>query len=136
MPSRRRTWQPSRRAIKRPSIPAGLKQRVQEEADRLVAEVLRPRSVQQPHPDFNYITDIFTRWFRSWFYFCATYTAPDRPDNVADSFEVRFARLEYAGGERFHMAFMRYTGEWIEIYRDRTLEECWAAMRDDPYFYT
>ena len=32
------------------------------------------------------------------------------------------------------MAFMRYTGEWIEIYRDLTLEEALKAMVEDAFF--
>jgi hypothetical protein len=128
-------WVAGRFPRSRPPIPPSLKQRVQAEADRLLADVLKPRSVQPPHPEYNYITDIFTRWFRTWFYFCATYTSPPRPpDGVQETFEVRFARLEYAGGERFHMAFMRYTGEWIEIYRDLSLEEALKTMEDDAYF--
>ena len=29
---------------------------------------------------------------------------------------------------------MRYTGEWIEIFPDGTVDECLAAVRDDPWF--
>ena len=130
----RRVWAPNRR-ITRPRLPDDVKQRVQREGDALVAEVLRPRAVKPPpaDSDFNYISDVFTRWYHSWFYFCATYTCPS-PRALSETFESRFARMEYAGGERFHLAFMRYTGEWIEVYRDVPLDEALAAIRDDPYF--
>jgi len=29
---------------------------------------------------------------------------------------------------------MRYTGEWIEIFRDLTLHECLDAVLNDPRF--
>ena len=59
---------------------------------------------------------------------------PRCPEAVEKTFEVRFARMEYAGGENFHLAFMRYTGEWIEIYRAVPLDGALAAIRDDIYF--
>lgn len=131
---RLRVWAPSGR-ISRPRVPDDVKQRVQREGDALVAEVLRPRKVKPPpeNPEWNYVSDVFTRWYHSWFYFCATYTSPS-PRALSPTFETRFARMEYAGDERFHLAFMRYTGEWIEIYRDIPLAAALAAIRDDPYF--
>ena len=132
----RRVWASTGRR-ERLAIPAELKARVQARADALVAEVIHPRRVQPPpeNPEYNYVTDVFTRWFRSWLYFCATYTCPS-PRALSPTFETRFARMEYAGGERFHLAFMRYTGEWIEVYRDVPLDEALALIRDDPYFRT
>jgi hypothetical protein len=29
---------------------------------------------------------------------------------------------------------MRYTGQWIQIYTDLTVDECIESIRDDPYF--
>lgn len=98
-------------------------------------EVLRPRFVRPPpgEPGFNYVVDVYTRWYRGYLYFCATYACPG-PNAISPSFEARFARLEYAGGEQFPLAFMRPTGEWIELYRDLALEAAFAALRDDPFF--
>ncbi len=42
--------------------------------------------------------------------------------------------MEYARGGHFNLAFMRYTGQWVEIFQDLSLEECLAAIRDDPMF--
>ena len=134
MARKRRLWASPRKPSP-PKIPDTLKRRLQADADRLVAEVLKPRYVQPPRgkPELNHVVDVFTRWFRSYFYFCETYACPN-PNAPSPSFEARFARMEYAGREHFHMAFMRYTGEWIEIYRDVPLDEALAAIRDDPYF--
>ncbi|MDP9347642.1 MAG: hypothetical protein M3P24_00630 [Gemmatimonadota bacterium] len=137
MPSKRprRIWAYSPKPVPKPKIPPAFKDHVQAEADRFVSEVLRPRFVRTPpeEPRFNYAVDVYTRWYRSYLYFCATYACPG-PNAISPSFEVRFARLEYAGGEQFHLAFMRHTGEWIELYRDLTLEAAFAALRDDPFF--
>lgn len=119
----------------KPKVPEVLKERLQAKADALVEEVLKPRSVKPPptEHDFNYIIDVYTRWWRGYFYFCATYACPG-PNALSPTFEVRFARLEYAGREHFHMAFMRYTGEWLEIYRDVPLDGALTAILDDAYF--
>jgi len=33
------------------------------------------------------------------------------------------------------MAFMRYTDEWVEIYQDLSIEQCLAAVENDPFFH-
>jgi len=45
---------------------------------------------------------------------------------------VRFARLEYAGDEKFNMAYMRHTGQWWEIFQELTLDECIEEIRTNP----
>jgi hypothetical protein len=133
--SRNRVWASSTRKPSPPKPPEALKQRVQEQGDRLVDEVLKQRFVREgpEHPGYNYVVNVFTRWFRSWFYLCAEWRSPS-PDALSEGFETRFARLEYAGGDRFDLAFMRYTGEWITVYDSMTAEEALAAVRDDPFF--
>ncbi|MDB4948454.1 MAG: hypothetical protein JWM27_1103 [Gemmatimonadetes bacterium] len=131
----RRVWARASPRPVHPKIPDALKRRVQAEGDRLVAETLRPRYVKPPPTDndFNYVTDLLTKWHQGWFYFRAIYACPS-PNAISPTFEMRFARLEYAGGERFNLAFMRYTGEWITIYHDVELDEALAGVRDDAYF--
>jgi hypothetical protein len=130
-------WVRSAAREPKPKIPEYLKARVGADADRLVAEVLKPRHVEPPpaEPKWNYKIDVYTTWYRSYLYFCATYACPG-PNALSPTFEHRFARLEYAGDERFHLAFMRHTGEWVEIYRDFSADEALAAIRDDPFFDT
>jgi hypothetical protein len=127
----RRLWAPAP-AREKPTIPDALKARLQAAADTLVADVLKARYVETPgERHWSYVTDVYTRWFRSYFYFCATYT---EPDPRARTSERRFARLEYAGGEAFHMAYLRHTGAWLEVYRDVPLDRALDTVRDDSYF--
>jgi hypothetical protein len=35
----------------------------------------------------------------------------------------------------FNLAAMRYTEQWMEIAAARTLDECLAAVREDPWFH-
>jgi hypothetical protein len=131
----RRSWVHSPKSAPKPKVPNQVKERVQAEADRLVEE-FRPRCIQPPpdEPRFNYISALYTKWHRNFLYLCATYTCPG-PDALRPSFEAPFARLEFAAENRFHLAYMRHTGKWWEVYRDLSLEEALAAIRDQPLFH-
>ena len=64
--------------------------------------MLKPKHLT-PAPkdaDVNYLVDISTKWYRNYFYFCATYCSPG-PYAIASSFETQFARLEYVGDQQF-----------------------------------
>ena len=36
--------------------------------------------------------------------------------------------------DNYNLSYMRHTGQWWEIYRDLSLEECLAAVRAEPHF--
>lgn len=131
--SKRWLYRPSQAS--RVALPSELKAEVQTRANQLVETVLKPKHILPPRGDerFNYIVDLSTKWYRSYFYFCATYRCPG-PTALAPSFEVRFARLEYRGNRRFALAYMRHTEQWWELYPDLSLDECLAAIRDEPHF--
>ena len=57
------------------------------------------------------------------------------PTLLPPFFEAKFARLKYIQDYQFNMAFMRYTGEWVELYQDLSLEQCLAAVENDPFFH-
>ena len=117
-------------------VPEMVKAEVTTQANRLIETVLKPRHIQPPpdHPQFNYIVDIYGKWYHCYFYLCATYRVPG-PNATVPSFEAKFARMEYAGNNRFHLSFMRHTGQWIELYMGIALDECLASIRDEPFFF-
>ena len=116
-------------------LPYGFKEEVQKKVDDFIDATLRPKYVQPPpeDPKFNYLIDITARWVRKTLFFYVVYQVvfPGAPE---PTFEDKFARMEYAGRSKFHLSFARYTGQWIQIYTDQTLDECLEAIRDDPYF--
>jgi len=121
-----------------PKVSASTKALVQQKANELVKKVLKPKHIQPPPApnefQHNYIADIYTKWYHHYFYFCAKYNVPS-PNALMPFFEAKFARLEYVKDNRFNMAFLRYTGnEWVEVYRDLSLEQCLRAVENDPYF--
>ena len=119
-----------------PPLPAALKREVEEKANALVEAVLKPRHVPTPpeNPQFNYIEDLYTKWYRSFFYFCAQYRSAG-PHALGGHLESKFARMRYTGDGLFDLAFMRYTGEWVEVYAGLTLDACLASIRDDEWFH-
>lgn len=129
-------WAYSPRKPAPPKLPDRLKAEVAQKAQELIDTFLKPTYIQPPpeNPQFNYIIDISAKWWRSNFYFSAVYAVAG-PNAIAPSFESKFARLTYKGSERFTLAFMRYTEEWVELYHDQSLDECFEAIKTDAWFH-
>ena len=49
------------------------------------------------------------------------------PNAISPYFEARFARLEYLADDNYNLSYMRHTGQWWEIDRDLSLEECFGS---------
>lgn len=117
-------------------VPEAVKADVSTKANDLIETVLKPQHIQPPpdNPQFNYIVDLYGKWYQRYFYLCATYRVSD-PDARVASFEVKCARIEYAGDNRFHLSFPRHTGQWVELYTDIPLDECLVSIRDESFFF-
>ncbi len=135
MPKPRKSW--SFRPGKKPklALPGTLKEEVDAKARELIETVLKPKHVQSPPKDerFNYVTDITTKWLGSKCYFVSIYACPG-PNAISPTFDAKFARMEYVGDGKFALAFMRHTGQWVELYEALSVDECIKAIRDDPWF--
>ncbi|MDA2934642.1 hypothetical protein MYX82_09915 [Acidobacteria bacterium AH-259-D05] len=118
-----------------PKVPDAVKADLEGKARELIETVLKPTHVKAPRADerFNYIVDMYVKWYRNYFYFCAKYCCPG-PHAISPFFEAKFARLEYAGKGHFHLSYMRHTGQWLELYPELSVGECLAAIRDEPHF--
>jgi hypothetical protein len=134
MAKQRKAWM-IRSAKKSKSIPDSLKKEVEAKAKDLIENVLKPKHVKPPQENerFNYIIDIGTKWYRSYFYFFSTYACPG-PNALSPTFESKFARMEYLGDGKFALYFMRHTGEWVGIYDALAVDECMKAIQDDAWF--
>ncbi len=128
-------YRPRRQKRPSPKVPDFIKAEVKSRADELIETVLKPEHVTPPPEDndFNYLVNIFSKWYRHYFYFCSKYDCPG-PNALSPSFESKFARMEYLGQDRFNLAFRRHTGQWIEIYSGLSLEESLGAVEKDPFF--
>ena len=134
---RQKTWVYS---PPKPKVPDAVKVGVETKAMALVNDILKPEHVKPPSKNakWNYIVDIYTKWHRNYFYFCAKYACPG-PNALSPFFDTGFARLEYAGGvgqqSRFNLSYMRHTGRWWEIRHGLSLEQCLAEIREDGLFH-
>ena len=135
MTKAQRRWVYSPQKQSASQVPASIKAEVQRKAEQLIEATLKPQHLKPPPIDthFNYLVDIYTKWYRHYFYFCAKYCSPGS-NAIAPYFETKFARLEYTGNNHFALSFRRYTEEWIEIYPNLSVDQCLNAVRDDPLF--
>ncbi len=135
MAKAQRRWVYSPRKSSPGPVPAPLKAEVQRKAEQLVETTLKPQYIKPPPTDndFNYIVDIYTKWYRHYFYFCAKYCSPG-PHAISPYFEAKFARMEYVDGDHFNLSFMRHTGQWFEAYPNRSVDQCLSAIEDDAMF--
>lgn len=56
---------------------------------------------KNPNKKINYLIDIYTKWFRSYLYFCGTYKS-ESPNSIANEFEDKFARLEITKYDKYN----------------------------------
>ncbi len=115
-----------------PQISLAVKSSVSAKAAVLINDILKPKHVKIPSADeqFNYVVDIYSKWFRNYFYFCAKYACPGQ-NAISPYFESKFARLEYTGTNSFSLSYMRHTGKWFELYAGLSLDDSLAIIKDD-----
>jgi hypothetical protein len=124
----------------KPKVPDAVKVELETKATELINTVLKPEHVKPPlkNTKWNYIVDIYTKWHRNYFYFCAKYACPG-PNAMSPYFETGFTRLEYMGGagrqSLFNLSYMRHTGRWWEIMHGLTLEQCLSEVREGGFFH-
>lgn len=117
------------------TLPEKLKHELERRARKLIDSTLEKKHImkKRPNNDNNYIADIYHKWIGKRFYLCSKYNCPS-PNAISPSFESRFARLEYHGDNKFQLSFMRYTGSWVTLYQDISLEKSFKAIEEEPYF--
>ena len=135
MEKQRKAWTVGPAEQRTMSLPGTLKDEVDTKAGELIEKALKPRHIQPPleGSQFNYVTDITTKWIGSTCYFISIYACPG-PNAIAPTFEEKFARMEYVGDAKFTLSFMRHTGKWVELYASVSVDECMKAIQDDPWF--
>jgi len=119
-----------------PKVPANVKAEIETRANELVTQLKLTRIRPPPAADafqHNYLADIYTKWYRHYFYVCAKYCVPG-PNALVPFFEAKLARLEYIEPNRFNLSFMRYTGEWVLLHSNLTLDDCLTSIQEESYF--
>lgn len=120
----------------KPRVPDALAIETSKKAGEFIASELKPQYVKSaPSPEEydTYIVDIYAKWHTRYFYFIAKYHSVS-PHAIKPDFEIKFARLEFVGDNRFTVSYMRHTNQWWEVYPELTLEQCFEAIQEDPFF--
>lgn len=100
--------------------------------NRFIAEVLIPRFLPETHPTaFNYPIALLGKWRGDRYSFIERYRS-GFPETLGEEFEVAFARLDHAGGDRFNLMWRRHTGQWWCLRTDLTLPEALTAIENEP----
>jgi hypothetical protein len=116
-------------------VPPHIQHEVERRAQELIDSTLKPRYIQPPpkKAEFNYLVDLYAKWRGPFFYFCSRYCSPG-PRALPPFFESWFARLQYAGNDRFNLAYFRHTGQWWEVAQLLPREECLDEIRAGGLF--
>lgn len=131
----RKQWGYSPSKPSKPKVSDSTKAQVQKKANDLIDSFLKLEFVKPPSEDtrWNYIVDIFGKWYRSYFYLCAKYRCP-APNCITEFFDTKFARLEFIGSDRFNLAFMRHIDQWAKTEENVSLDECLDRVRNNPVY--
>jgi hypothetical protein len=129
MAKRKKTWSynPQQPKKSKPKISEEMKQYLQEKADEIVEKIFKPQYLLPISEEqrLNQIEDIYTKWYRNYFYFCVKYISPPDSDSNRSSFENKFVRLEYVGDNEFRYSYLRHNGQWNSTFKmpiDKCLE--------------
>lgn len=93
---------------------------------------LREISVQPPNPDFGYTVDIYGKWHRHYYYFIQKMRY-DRPGSEGER-EFKFSRLECFAGDTCNLAYMRHTGQWVEVFQGMSVDDALEEVLSNPIF--
>jgi len=100
---------------------------MEEAGQRLIETLFRPRYLPEIRPSaFNYPVAIHGKMRGAHFVFMTRYRSGS-DHNRGEEFDAPFARLSYAGGDRYDLGWFRHTGRWWPIAESLTLE---AAIRE------
>ena len=90
------------------TTPPELEKQLVEAKFKPIIEELKNEYIEKPHPEYNYRVDIYSKWYRNYFYLCSKYKS-ESPKAISKEFELKFTRLEYKGKNSFDIAYMRHT---------------------------
>jgi len=106
---------------------------IQSQCQPLVDEFKKQYVQINPVKQFTYLTDVYTKWYQNYLYFCDTRESV-HPERIMNQVEEKFVRLEYTGEDRFVLSYFRHTGRWSLVATDMTLKDCMEMMKGNPNF--
>jgi len=109
------------------------KKAIQDYFQPLVAAFKKQYIPENPNKEFNYLVDIYSKWYQHYFYLCEKYKS-EHPNRIKDEFEEKFVRLTVRGKNQFDFSYFRHTGQWHLVAEGLTIEECKDMILSNPVF--
>jgi hypothetical protein len=124
---RAHTWRPVKpKPPPKPKVTADLREAIDAQGVDLIAALKKRLRKKPKKPQFNWCSDLLTRWHREALYVVAVMRTPHgRPP----TFETHVARMEHAGAGKFNLAVPMRRG-WNTVKRGSTPEECLQAISE------
>ena len=126
-------WKPGPAKAKKTKITDAQKSVVTIFFEPLVSQFKKELQKVKPNKNFNYVVDIYTKWYQNYFYFCEKYKS-ESENRIADEFETKFVRLEFISKNNFNFSYFRHTGQWHLVTENSTLEDCLEMIIGNPNF--
>lgn len=99
----------------------------------LIGQFKKELQKMKPDKKFNYVIDIYTKWYQNYFYLCEKYKAVFE-NSLTDEFEIKIVRLEFIAENNFNFSYFRHTGQWHPVAKNITLEDCLEMINANPNF--
>lgn len=110
------------------------KSSIESRCQPLIKKLKSQYVLENPKKEFNYLVDIYLKWYRNYLYFCEKYKS-ESTNRIADEFEEKFVRLKCTKRDKYEFSYMRHTGQWFLVTYDLSLDECLEMIEDTPTFH-
>ncbi len=98
-----------------------------------LVEFLKDKCISEnPDKKYNYLIDIYTKWYRKYFYLCEKFKS-EFPDRIVDEFEVKLVRLEYTDKDSFDLSYLRHNEQWFLLAENQTLKNCIEMINENTF---
>lgn len=111
--------------------PENEKRRIEAFSEKLIKEL--KSSLPNPHKEWNYVTDVYSKWHGGRFYLMEKYACPG-PRALSPFFEVGMARLDCIGEGKYAVYAMRHNGQWMPIRFNESLNSCLKELAQNEWF--
>lgn len=128
-----KSWVSSPKKVSKAELSESYKISIQNYFQPLVDEFKRQYIKKNPNKEFNYLIDIYSKWYQNYFYLCEKFKS-EHPDRLVDEFEEKFVRMKFTGVNQFEFAYFRHTGQWFLVADGLTMEDCRDMILSNPNF--
>ena len=105
-----------------------------EVAMKLIVKEFKEMFIQEPDPEYGYVSDVSYKWSRDSLYLEQTYNY-DSPKAIMKQKVFKLARIDFYVDNTCGLSCMRHTGKWMLMCSGDTIETCIDLIRNHPIFH-